>query len=293
MNTKKETYITIITFLIFAVGFYLLGYWLIYRMGRATPLMLSVGAAAVATRLIRRKGLATLGWNWGSWKIQWHSYLMPLFITFVAYVVIWSLGLAELDSSKFLSDKRESYNLREWGDFSLLVFHFLFIATIGFLMAIPSILGEEIAWRGFLVPELSKVTSFTGVALVSGILWSAFHWPIMFLGLYGNGDTSIYYQLFFFTLFITSSGTIMAYYRLKSDSVWTAVMYHGTLNIFLQKLFAPITLNGENSSYYVDEFGAVLALVATVVAYFYWKKGVKEFSPPDQHGFSSTQKMRK
>ncbi|MDE3274305.1 CPBP family intramembrane glutamic endopeptidase [Pseudoalteromonas sp. G4] len=279
MNSKKEAYITIITFLILTVAFYILGYWLIYRMGRATPLMLSVGAATIATCLIRRKSLATLGWSWGSWNVQWQSYLIPLFITCVAYVTIWSLGLAELDSSKFLSDKKESYNLQEWGNFSLLAFHFFFIAIIGFVMAIPSILGEEIAWRGLLVPELSKVTSFTGVALVSGILWSAFHWPIIFLGLYGNGDTSIYYQLFFFTLFLTSSGTIMAYYRLKSGSVWTAVMYHGTLNIFLQKLFAPITINGENSNYYVDEFGAVLALVASFVAYFYWKKGVREFTP--------------
>lgn len=279
MNSKKEAYITIITFLILTVAFYILGYWLIYRMGRATPLMLSVGAATIATCLIRRKSLATLGWSWGSWNVQWQSYLIPLFITCVAYVIIWSLGLAELDSSKFLSDKKESYNLQEWGNFSLLAFHFFFIAIIGFVMAIPSILGEEIAWRGLLVPELSKVTSFTGVALVSGILWSAFHWPIIFLGLYGNGDTSIYYQLFFFTLFLTSSGTIMAYYRLKSGSVWTAVMYHGTLNIFLQKLFAPITINGDNSNYFVDEFGAVLALVASFVAYFYWKKGVREITP--------------
>lgn len=277
MNSKRETYITIITFLIFTVAFYFLGYWLIYRMGRATPLMLSVGAATIATCLIRRKSLSTLGWGWGTWKAQWQSYLIPIFITFVAYTIIWSLSLAELESSKFISEKKESYNLLEWGDFGLLVFHFFFIAIIGFLMAIPSILGEEIAWRGFLVPELSKVTSFTGVVLVSGILWSAFHWPLIFLGLYGNGETPIYYQLFFFTLFITSSGTIMAYFRLKSGSVWTAVMYHGTLNIFLQKLFAPITINGDNSSYYVDEFGAVLALIATVVAYFYWRKGVKEF----------------
>lgn len=277
MNSKKEAYITITTFLVLTVFFYLLGYWLIYRMGRATPLMLSVGAATVVTCLIRKKSLATLGWNWGSWKLQWQSYLIPLFITFVAYVVIWALGLAELDSSKLFSDKKESYNLQEWENFSLLAFHFFFIAIIGFIMTVPSILGEEIAWRGLLVPELSKVTSFTGVALVSGILWSAFHWPIMLLGLYGNNDTSIYYQLFFFTLFITSSGTIMAYYRLKSDSVWTAVMYHGALNIFLQKLFAPITINGEQSSYYVDEFGVVLASVATVAAYYYWKKGVKEF----------------
>ena len=277
MSSKKETYITIAIFLVLTAAFYLLGYWLIYRMGRATPLMLSVGLATIVTCLIRKKDLASLGWSWGSWRIQWQSYWIPFLITLIAYVVIWSFNLAEFYNSEFLLEIKQSYNLIDWSDLSILTFHFFFIASIGFLMAIPSILGEEIAWRGFLVPELSKVTSFTGVALISGIVWSAFHWPIIFLGLYGNDTTSIYYQLFFFTLFITSSGTIMAYYRLKSGSVWTAVMYHGTLNIFLQKIFAPMTINGDNSYYYVDEFGAVLAIVATVFAFAFWRKGVKEF----------------
>ena len=178
----------------------------------------------------------------------------------------------------FLSEKKQTYNLVEWNDISIFIFHFFLVAVISFVMSIPSILGEEMGWRGLLVPELSKVTSFTGIALISGLLWSAFHWPLILLGLYGNNDTSIYYQLFFFTLFITSMGTIMAYFRLKTGSVWTAVMYHGASNIFIQKVFTPMTVSVDNSNYYVDEFGAVLALVATVPAFFYWRKGVKEFS---------------
>jgi uncharacterized protein len=37
--------------------------------------------------------------------------------------------------------------------------------------------GEEIGWRGFLVPELGRVLPFTGVALVSGLIWAAWHYP--------------------------------------------------------------------------------------------------------------------
>lgn len=278
MNAIKNTYITLATFLAFVIAFYFLGFWLIFRMGQATPLMLSVGAATILTCLVRKKSLSELGWKWGSWKVQWKSYLIPFAIASVAYLLIWSLGGGELYNSEFLADKKQSYNLSEWNDLSIFLFHLILVACISFIMSIPSILGEEIGWRGLLVPELSKITSFTGVALVSGILWSAFHWPLIFLGLYGNSDTSIYYQLFFFTLFIISSGTIMAYIRLKTDSVWTAVMYHGASNIFIQKVFTPITITNENSSYYIDEFGAVLALVASVVAFVYWRKGVKEFS---------------
>lgn len=278
MNKTKDTYITVATFLALVIVFYFFGFWLIFRMGQATPLMLSVGAATVVTCLIRKKSLDELGWKWGSWKIQWQSYLIPFFIALVAYLIIWSFGTGELYNSEFLADKKESYNLSDWNDINIFLFHLVLVSSIGFLTSIPSILGEEMGWRGLLVPELSKVTSFTGVALISGMLWSAFHWPLIFLGLYGNEDTSIYYQLFFFTLFITSTGTIMAYIRLKTDSVWTAVMYHGASNIFIQKVFTPITITNESSSYYIDEFGAILALVATSVAVFFWRKGIHEFS---------------
>lgn len=278
MNTRRDIYITIATFLTLIIGFYALGFWLIFRMEQATPLMLSVGAATILTCVIRKKKLTELGWKWQSWKVQWQSYLIPFFIGLVAYVIIWFLGGGDLYNIAFLADKKQSYNLHEWSDLSIFLFHLCLVASISFFVSIPSILGEEIGWRGLLVPELAKVTSFTVVVLVSGVLWSAFHWPLIFLGLYGNNDTSIYYQLFFFTLFITSTGTIMAYIRLKTGSVWTAVMYHGASNIFIQKVFTPITITNQNSSYYVDEFGAVLALVATAVAFFFWRKGVKEFS---------------
>ena len=44
--------------------------------------------------------------------------------------------------------------------------------------ASPTATGEEIGWRGFLVPELAKVLPFTGVALVSGLIWASWHYPI-------------------------------------------------------------------------------------------------------------------
>ena len=45
--------------------------------------------------------------------------------------------------------------------------------TVGFVPKTGRALGEEIGWRGFLVPELSKVTGFTGTALINGLMWSA------------------------------------------------------------------------------------------------------------------------
>jgi uncharacterized membrane protein len=48
-------------------------------------------------------------------------------------------------------------------------------------------------------------------------------------------------------------------------------------NVFLQKVFAPLTSENDRSAWYVDEFGAVPALVAFVIAIYFWQKGKKEF----------------
>jgi len=99
----------------------------------------------------------------------------------------------------------------------------------------------------------------------------------MFKGFYGNDVTPLYYQLFFFTLFIVSSSVIMTYLRFKTDSLWTAVIFHMSANVFLQKVFTPLTIENESSAWYMDEFGAVPALIAFAFAIHFWRKGKSEF----------------
>lgn len=268
---------TLALFFLLTIVFYFVGYWLVFRFERGTPLMMSVGAATIATCLFRRRALSTLGWGWGSWKYQWQSYLIPLGLIGTAYMVIWLVGLGGWYNVEFVAEQKDTYNLQNWSDTGLIIFHFSATATIGFLLLLPSVLGEEIAWRGFLVPELAKFMSFTGVAITSGLLWSVWHWPMMFKGIYGNDGTPLYFQLICFTAFITACGVIMTYLRLKSGSLWTAVIFHMSLNVFLQKVFTPLTVETANSDWYLDEGGAVLAIISSIAAIYFWNLGRKEF----------------
>ena len=45
----------------------------------------------------------------------------------------------------------------------------------------------------------------------------------------------------------------------------------------IQKLFTPITITNANSAWYIDELGAVIATVATGVAFYFLRKGNAEF----------------
>lgn len=246
-------------------------------MGRSSPLMMSVGLAAVVTCLIRKRELLTLGWGWGSWRHQWQSYLLPLAIITITYLIIWLTDLGGWYDTQFVLELKENYNLVTWADSSIIIFHFLLTGSISFMLVLPAVLGEEIAWRGLLVTELSKFLSFTAVALVSGFLWSLWHWPMIIAGIYGNNETPLFYQLFVFTLSLMSASMIMTYLRFKTNSLWTAVVFHMSWNAFMQKAFTPITLENENSVWFLDEFGIVLAVVTFVFAIYFWKKGRSEF----------------
>jgi len=259
------------------MALYVVGYWLIFRMERSSPLMMSVGVAAILTCVIRNRDISALGWEWGNWRHQWMSYLIPLAIITVAYLVIWLADFGSWYNTQFILEQKVNYNLEGWSDISIIIFKFLITGSISFMLVLPSVLGEEIAWRGFLVGELSKFMSFTGVALVSGFMWSAWHWPMIIAGIYGNNDTPLYYQLFVFTLSLMSASMIMTYLRYKTNSLWTAVIFHMSWNAFMQKAFTPLTLKNDNSAWYLDEFGIVLAVVTLAFAVYFWKKGQREF----------------
>lgn len=275
MTTPRNSIVTLLVFLMLLFVCTAVGYWLIFRLGRATPIMLAVGIATILTCLIRKQKLATLGWGWGDWKLQWLSYGLPLLIALLAYGIIWSTGLGGWFDPEFVQQQAQDYNLAGWDPAGIIVFHLLLTASYSFVISLPAALGEEMGWRGFLVPELNKFMSFTGVALVSGFIWAAWHLPLFVLGFYGADGTPLYYQLFFFFLLLMSNSVTMTYLRLKSDSLWTAVFFHASGNVFMQKFFAPLTLANERTAWFADEFGAIPALVAFVVAIFFWRKGLK------------------
>ena len=48
-------------------------------------------------------------------------------------------------------------------------------------------------------------------------------------------------------------------------------------NVFMQKVFAPLTIETDSSAWFVNEFGVVPAVVAFIIAVYFWNKGKAEF----------------
>ena len=151
------------------------------------------------------------------------------------------------------------------------IVYVLVMGSFGLVRSLSSALGEEIGWRGFLVPQLSKTFSFTATALISGIIWSCWHYPILIWGDY-NAGTPTWYGLTCFTVMVIAMSFVFAWMRLKSGSLWTGAILHASHNQYIQAIFTPLTRNTGKTAWFIDEFGAVLPVIAVLFAIYFWSK---------------------
>jgi membrane protease YdiL (CAAX protease family) len=147
----------------------------------------------------------------------------------------------------------------------------LLVATAGLIPGLARALGEEIGWRGFLLPRLVRRIGFTRGALVTGLIWTAWHVPLLIFGDYHSAAPR-WFALGCFTVMVVSLSFVLAWLRLKSGSVWPCALLHACHNIMIQVVFTPLTLDHRAiTAYATDEFGFAVPMVVFILAVFVWK----------------------
>jgi membrane protease YdiL (CAAX protease family) len=214
-------------------------------------LMCCPGVSALVTRLIFQRNLRGEGWGWGPTRYEAIAYALPLGYAIVAYGAVWLAGLGAVDLSRFRTGV-------------------LLFITVGAAQSLFSALGEELGWRGFLVPTLARRLSFTRTALVSGAIWAAWHVPLI-AGADYNSGTPTWYGVSCFAVAVISLAVPLAWLRMRSGSVWPAAILHATHNLFVQGFFDRVTVDTGPTRWLTGEFGAVLALTLAVTAWLFWR----------------------
>ena len=104
------------------------------------------------------------------------------------------------------------------------------LATIplGALINLLPALGEELGWRGWLLPKLLPLGTVPAL-LVSGVVWGLWHAPLILLG-YNYPDAPGWLALTCMVAMCILVGAVFGWLRLRSGSVWPAALAHAAFN---------------------------------------------------------------
>jgi membrane protease YdiL (CAAX protease family) len=258
MDKKTATWREIGVFLILTAALSALAYVPIVHAGTlggpqsklAALLMLAPGSAAVITYLIFERNLRPIGWRLGKLQYLLLALILPAGYCLAEYGLAWLVGWGR-------------YNRQFPSGFSAVLLSLLFNGTLSALL-------EEIGWRGFLVPKLVEVTSFTNTTLITGLIWALWHYPLIIYSDVRLGNTPLPYALLCFTAFTVGLSFPLSWLRLKSGSVWTAALLHGSHNAFMLHVFNVLTTDTGRTWLLLGEYGLVTAVIGSILAIIFW-----------------------
>jgi membrane protease YdiL (CAAX protease family) len=266
----------LIAYLFFTFGFSSIFYFLNTKGGDGNLadytgcLMWCPALGAFAACAYLGRSVSTIAWRWGDTRWEIACYLIPLGYSLAIYLPAWITGIGKFYNAQFLAyvSKQLGLALPAWATIAV---YFCLTATIAVIKDLATVLGEEIGWRGFLVPELAKRHGFAATALISGVIWALWHYPLFLFGGY-KSSTPVWFYLPVVTANIIVGNFLWTWMRLKSGSIWPCVVLHAAHNTFIQRFFDPLTLDGSRTAYVTGEFGLGFTAVAIAMTIYLWRR---------------------
>jgi membrane protease YdiL (CAAX protease family) len=167
-----------------------------------------------------REAMSRVWLAWGSWR-----YYLLFGLGFVAYYALQAAlnaftGLGGASLAPPAAPPGLSPNV-------FLIAAGLQSVLLAPILAIVIALGEEYGWRGYLQSELLKMGRVRGVLLL-GVIWGAWHWPIILMGYNYPGYPLL--GLLLMALYTTGLAVVLGYAVLRSGSVLLAAYLHALNN---------------------------------------------------------------
>jgi membrane protease YdiL (CAAX protease family) len=188
-------------------------------------------ATIITVKFITHEKPALGNWHFG----QWRSYLAVAITLPVCYAIIygitWALGLARPDwtlgqfRAMFIT---QGFSFPPIPDPTqvLLGLFFASVVVAPFFNGLVA-LGEEIGWRGYLLPRLMPLGK-TKAYLILGVIWGLWHTPLVLIGFTYPGQP-IPGTLLFIAM-TTGIGIYINELALQNNSCIIAAWAHGIFN---------------------------------------------------------------
>lgn len=203
--------------------------------------VMSPALANVATRLITREGWGRL-WLRPNFRRGWRFYLAAWLLPFLA-ISVGGAGFYLLFPQSFDPNLGEVRKLGAILPFVAaanpwegLLYFVLYLLIVGLVINGVVSIGEEFGWRAYLLQKLmerfrgadgASASAARKAALVVGVIWGVWHWPLFFLGASAGYP---YPNLLLYLVTTCSFSVLLSWVTLRSGSVWPASIGHGSIN---------------------------------------------------------------
>ena len=187
-------------------------------------------AAIVTTLFVLKEPFGTLGLKrFGKFRYYLAAWFVPPVLAALAIPLSVLFRLAEYDPEMSLLKQMVAQMPANSG----MTLEILLIVQLaqGLLLG-PAInvfatMGEELGWRGFLLPKLLPLGQWKAI-LVSGIIWGVWHAPAILQGHNYPGHPIA--GVFMMILFCIAIGAVMSWLYLATKSSWAPAFGHGAVN---------------------------------------------------------------
>ena len=123
--------------------------------------------------------------------------------------------------------------------------------------------GEEVGWRGYALPRLSRHLGLGGASVLLGVIWASWHLPLFFLR--GSGSDGQSFPIYL--LHVTAVSVAIAWLYWKTDgSLLLVMLMHASVNnttgivpSSLPGAENPLSLNGSLVAWFTVALSGLLA----------------------------------
>ena len=187
-------------------------------------------AAIITTVFIAKQPINNLRLNTlGQKRFYLWAWLLPIGLTLIGGLITLLFGVAKLDLNFTMI--RDAMASAASGNSvpaeKVVAIQVLFALTLAPFINMLFALGEELGWRGFLLPHLMPLGQWKAI-LVSGIIWGVWHAPAIAQGLNYPGYPVL--GIFMMIIFCVLLGTILSWLYLNTRSPWAPALAHGSVN---------------------------------------------------------------
>ncbi len=196
---------------------------LLFQMGVYGPLL---AAILITTKESGKAGLRDLVRRTLHWRVGGRWYLKVLLVTGALTLIPVGFGL--------LTGTEMETPLTSSAPWTLYILFFI-------RQMLTSGLGEEVGWRGYLLPKLQSRIKGDKAIWLTGLIWAVWHYAFV-INLFVNNMEElsvgamiplILFSLAGFTMTIIGQTFIYAWLYNQTNSVFLAIFYHALGNTFL------------------------------------------------------------